>query len=206
MEINLEKIELVKERTGASYADAKEALEHCEGSVVDAIIEIEQKTNMEFNAVDGPSLKDSPIFQKMKAIVDKGNITRIVVRKNGKNYVNFPVTVGVAGAILVPWVVIIGVVAALGYQCEIEFIDGEGQVIDINGKVKGAVDKVSENDTVDSILKAGEKMLDKGKEKWEDFNKEGGTMDQAIDQLEELGGKARKKTQKFLDDIIKKLD
>ena len=42
MEITLEKIELVKDRTGVSYKEAKEALEAAEGSVVDAIINIEE--------------------------------------------------------------------------------------------------------------------------------------------------------------------
>ena len=40
MEITLEKIELVKDRTGVSYAEAKAALEKAGGSVVDAIIMI----------------------------------------------------------------------------------------------------------------------------------------------------------------------
>ena len=42
MEITLEKIELVKDRTGVTYAEAKAALEEAEGSVVDAIISIEE--------------------------------------------------------------------------------------------------------------------------------------------------------------------
>ena len=42
MEITLEKIELVKDRTGVSYREAKEALEEANGSVVDAIINIEE--------------------------------------------------------------------------------------------------------------------------------------------------------------------
>ena len=37
MEITLEKIELVKDRTGVSYREAKSALEEADGSVVDAI-------------------------------------------------------------------------------------------------------------------------------------------------------------------------
>lgn len=206
MEINMEKIELVKEKTGCTYEEAKEALETSEGSVVDAIIALEKKKDEEYNAVNGPSLKDSPIFQKMKEIVDKGNITKIVISKNGKNYVNFPVTVGVAGALLVPWVVIIGVVAALGYQCDIEFVDQDGQVIDLDGKVKGVVSKAEENEKIASFVKTGEMMINKGKEKWDDFSKDGGTMDKAMDTLEDLGSKAKKKGQKLLDDIIKKLD
>ena len=42
MEITLEKIERVKDRTGVSYKEAKEALEAADGSVVDAIIAIEE--------------------------------------------------------------------------------------------------------------------------------------------------------------------
>ena len=42
MEITLEKIELVKDRTGVGYKEAKDALEKTDGSVVDAIILIEE--------------------------------------------------------------------------------------------------------------------------------------------------------------------
>ena len=42
MEITLEKIELVKDRTGVTYKEAKEALEGADGNVVDAIIAIEE--------------------------------------------------------------------------------------------------------------------------------------------------------------------
>lgn len=45
MEITLEKIELVKDRTGVTYAEAKQALEENDGSVVDAIIDIEETVN-----------------------------------------------------------------------------------------------------------------------------------------------------------------
>ena len=141
MEINLEKIELVKDRTGCTYAEAKEALEKAEGSVVDAIIAVEETMSKDYSSVDGGSLKDSPIFAKMKEIVDKGNVSRILVTKDEKTIVNFPLTAGVIGAVLVPWGAIIGIVAALGTQCDISFVDDKGEVIDINGKVVGIYDK-----------------------------------------------------------------
>ena len=131
MDINLEKIELVKDRTGATYAEAKEALEKADGSVVDAIIDLEEKMNKEHDAVDGGSLKDSPIFAKMKEIVEKGNVTRILVRKGNKTIVNFPLTAGVIGAALVPWGAILGIIAAVGTQCDIEFVDDKGEVIGV---------------------------------------------------------------------------
>ena len=141
MEITLEKIEIVKDRTGSTYAEAKAALEAAEGSVVDAIIAIEGKMNEEHDKVDGGSLKDSPIFAKMKEIVDKGNVSRILITKNEKTIVNFPVTAGVIGAVLVPWGAILGIVAAMGTQCSIDFVDDKGNVIDIDGKVIGIYDK-----------------------------------------------------------------
>ena len=122
MEINLEKIELVKDRTGASYAEAKEALEAAEGSVVDAIIAIEEKLNKDYESVDGASLKDSPVFEKLKEIVDKGNVTRILITKDDTTIVNFPVTIGVVGAVLVPWGAILGIAAAVGTKCNIDFV------------------------------------------------------------------------------------
>ena len=42
MEITLEKVDKVIERTGASYKEAKEALEMTDGNVLDAIIYLEE--------------------------------------------------------------------------------------------------------------------------------------------------------------------
>ena len=141
MEITIEKIDLVKDRTGCTYAEAKEALEAAEGSVVDAIIAIEEKHNKDNDRVTGESLKDSPIFLKMKELVEKGNVSRIVVSKGDKTIVNFPVTAGVIGTLLVPWGAILGIVAAMGTQCSIDFVDDKGAVVDIDGKVIGFYDK-----------------------------------------------------------------
>ena len=163
MEITLEKIELVKDRTGSTYAEAKAALEASEGSVVDAIIAIEEKMNVEHDKIDGGSLKDSPIFAKMKEIVDKGNVSRILISKGERTIVNFPLTAGVIGAVLVPWGAILGIIAALGAQCSIDFVDDKGKVFDLDGKVVGVydrakglvvkgVEKVEQGDTLDDLM------------------------------------------------------
>ena len=141
MEITIEKIDLVKDRTGCTYAEAKEALEKSEGSVVDAIIALEEKSNKEHDRITGESLKDSPIFLKMKEIVEKGNVSKIIVSKGDKVIINFPVTAGVIGTLLVPWGAILGIVAAMGAQCSIDFIDENGKAYDIDGKVTGFYDK-----------------------------------------------------------------
>ena len=196
MDINLEKIELVKDRTGSTYAEAKEALEKADGSVVDAIIDLEEKMNKNYDAVDGGSLKDSPVFAKMKEIVDKGNVTKIMIRKGEKTIVNFPVTAGVIGAVLVPWGAILGIVAALGAQCDIGFVDDNGEVIDINGKVVGAYDKAKEA-AQNAFGKAGVDTgkIDKFGDKVEDFAYK------TSDKIQEFGDKSSAKVEEAWDKI-----
>ncbi|HHW94403.1 MAG TPA: DUF4342 domain-containing protein [Mogibacterium sp.] len=189
MEINLEKIELVKERTGATYAESKEALEKANGSVVDAIIDIEENINMNKDAKSSEEskFKDNPTFKKMKEIIEKGNVSRIIIAKNGETYVNFPLTAGVVGAILVPWGVILGIVAALGTQCDIQFVDDKNQVVDINGKVISAYDKAK-----GTTMKGINKVQDKVQDIVDKIDKDGETLDK-------LGDYANKATDKIKD-------
>ena len=185
MDITLEKIELVKDRTGCTYAEAKAALETAEGSVVDAIIAEEEKRNAEHDKVDGESLKDSPIFAKMKEIVDKGNVSRIIVTKGEKTIVNFPLTAGVLGAILVPWGAILGIVAAMGTQCSIDFVDENGKVVDIDGKVIGVydkakglvvkgVEKIEQKETLDELMETIDSLAKKAGKTVKELIKEAG--------------------------------
>jgi hypothetical protein len=187
MEINLEQIELVKDRTGCTYAEAKEALEQHEGSVVDAIIALEEKTNKDHDRITGESLKDSPIFLKMKEIVDKGNVSRIVVSKGDKTVVNFPVTAGVIGTLLVPWGAILGIVAAMGAQCSIDFIDEKGKAVDLDGKVIGFYDK-AKGIVVKSVDKAQTVINDKE------------SIDEVMNTIDSLAKKAGKTVKELIRD------
>ena len=124
MEITLEKIELVKDRTGVSYKEAKEALEAAEGSVVDAIIAIEETVNIK------PGNKASDFadetVSKLKELVKKGNVTKISVKKDEETIVNIPLNVGIVGTIVAPWGVIAAAVAAFGFKCKIELTKDDG--------------------------------------------------------------------------------
>ncbi len=168
MEINLEKIEIVKDRTGSTYAQARDALERSNGSVVDAIIDIEESLNKEYADAAGASLKDSPVFAKIKEIVEKGNVRRILITKAGKTVVDFPLTAGVIGAVLVPWGAIFGIAAAVGTQCEFAFVDEDGNATDINGKVVGFYDKAKE--TITSGIDKAQDIFKGGADKAHDFD------------------------------------
>lgn len=143
MEITLEKIELVKDRTGVSYKEAKDALEANGGSVVDAIISIEE----EINNGDGSKLgnQGSVIVENLKEIVKKGNVSKIVVKKlDGEVLLNVPVNVGILGVVVAPWGMIAAAIAAIGFKCVIEVVKDDGTIIDVSDRTSEAAEKVAE--------------------------------------------------------------
>lgn len=145
MEITLEKIELVKDRTGVTYKEAKEALEAADGSVVDAIINIEEtidaKTNTKFSG------QSSQVIEKLKQLIKKGNVSKIVVKKDDEVILNLPVNIGILGTVIAPIPIIIGTVAAFGTKCIIEVVKEDGTIIDVsemaNENIEAAIEKGS---------------------------------------------------------------
>lgn len=60
------------------------------------------------------------LVKKVKELVKEGNIRRITIKdKSGKSLVEFPLTIGVVGAVLAPILAAIGAIAALVSECTI---------------------------------------------------------------------------------------
>jgi hypothetical protein len=60
------------------------------------------------------------LLKKVKELIAEGNIRKISIHdKDGKEIMNFPLTVGVVGALLAPVLAAIGAVAALIGECTI---------------------------------------------------------------------------------------
>lgn len=146
MEITLEKIELVKDRTGVSYKEAKEALEAAEGSVVDAIIAIEETINLS-SGNKATEFADETV-EKIKELVKKGNVTKISVKRDEETIVNIPLNVGLVGTLVAPWGVIAAAIAAFGFKCQIELTKDDGTVVDISAKAEGLAADVKEKGSV----------------------------------------------------------
>lgn len=73
-----------------------------------------KKKTEEFK-VDGEDL-----LKKVKALIAEGNVRRITIRsKEGKSIAEFPLTVGVVGAVLALPLAAIGTIAALVTECSI---------------------------------------------------------------------------------------
>ena len=78
------------------------------------------------------------IMAKLKELVRKGNVSRIVICKDGKELVNIPVNVGIVGGVVglaaAKWVVIAAVLATVGFGCIVQVIKEDGEVSDVFGK------------------------------------------------------------------------
>lgn len=189
MEITLEKIELVKDRTGVTYAEAKQALEEADGSVVDAIIAIEETINAG-QRVKGFGKKGEALFESIKELINKGNVSKVQVKKDGELILNVPVNAGIVGVMIAPLASVVGVVAAFGFKCTIEVIKTDGTIIDVSDAVTDAMGTVAEksSDIIGEVKvksagiyekskeKAGE-IYEKGKEKAEEV------VDKAADKI-----------------------
>jgi hypothetical protein len=67
------------------------------------------KTRFEEFRVNGGEL-----LNKVKEVIHEGNVRRIILKdEHGKTFMEFPLTVGVVGAIVAPVLAAVGAVAAL---------------------------------------------------------------------------------------------
>jgi hypothetical protein len=60
------------------------------------------------------------VLGQLKNLLEQGNIRRVVVKQRGRTVAEFPLTVGVIGALLAPIVAAIGALTALLTECTIE--------------------------------------------------------------------------------------
>jgi hypothetical protein len=60
------------------------------------------------------------LLAKVKELIHEGNVRRIIIKgKQGKTLVEFPLTIGVVGAVLAPMLAAVGAIAALVTECSI---------------------------------------------------------------------------------------
>ena len=126
MNITLESIDAVRERSGVGYEEARAALEACGGSVVDALVYLEQQKKS----------KTDELLEKVKAIVKEGNVNKIRVKKDEKILLTVPVNVGIVGGLVslaaAPWWGILAAgAAAYGFDVKFEIVKEDGSVTDV---------------------------------------------------------------------------
>ncbi|KJS22675.1 MAG: hypothetical protein VR72_04900 [Clostridiaceae bacterium BRH_c20a] len=130
------KIDLLRERTGVGYKEAKDALDKAGGDVVQALIFIEDER---VNLDEDLQRKGKKIMHQVKEIIRKGNVTKIKLKKGDKTVFEFPVNIGVLGiagaAVSSTFAIVaaLGTVAALAnkYTLEIERPGGKVETQEI---------------------------------------------------------------------------
>jgi Domain of unknown function (DUF4342) len=60
------------------------------------------------------------LIDKMKKLIHEGNVRRVIIKQDDRSIVEFPLTVGVVGAVLAPVLAAVGAIAALVTECTIE--------------------------------------------------------------------------------------
>ena len=162
--ITLEKVDMVRERTMVSYEKAKQALELCEGDVLEALIYIEKTegilndNNESFD--DDEENKTQISIEELKVwfkqIIEKGNIARIKIKKDDIEIIDIPVNAGIAAgvvAIIIPPILAAGVIAAIATKITIEITNEDGSVEIINKQVSKVANEVKNkaNDFADKV-------------------------------------------------------
>lgn len=76
--------------------------------------ETKEKTRTEQFKIDPDRL-----LAEVRRLVSEANVRRISIKQGEHTVVEFPLTIGVAGAVLAPWLAAAGAIAALVTDCSI---------------------------------------------------------------------------------------
>lgn len=115
--ITLEKIDILRQRAGVTYKKAYETLQETGGDVVRALIKLEEEP---LGWTERFQVSGSELAARLKDLIREGNVNRIIVRRGEKVLLDIPVTVGAVSAVLMPYLIAIGMIAAVVTRCTIE--------------------------------------------------------------------------------------
>ena len=127
--ITLEQIDLIMQRAKVSYAEAMEALEHCNGNVVEALLYLEKRDGIKTH-------KPVSSTDKVASFIDKLNATAYIMKKKDRTYVNVPLSVALIAIILCFHVSIVTIIISIIFGVKISII-GEN---DIANKINSTID------------------------------------------------------------------
>ena len=67
------------------------------------------------------------LVDAVKKLLHEGNVRRIVIKQEGRTVAEFPMTVGVVGAVVAPVLAAVGALAAVLTECTIEVERSAGE-------------------------------------------------------------------------------
>lgn len=117
MDDELRKIDMLRERTHLGYEKARELLQEAGGDVVAALILWERRGGGKA-ARAGDVVDD--VAERVRDVVGKGNRTVLRISQGEETYLKIPVTAGIIGAVLAPWLALAGGAAAVLTGCDVK--------------------------------------------------------------------------------------
>ncbi|NLM51523.1 MAG: DUF4342 domain-containing protein [Firmicutes bacterium] len=128
MEITLSKIDLIRERTGLNYKEAKQLLEEANGDVVEALVNFEaeegvlegKRPGMNLGMKGMKNMVSDNVITPIKHFFSQGTRTQIRVRNAEGTLLEIPAFLGIAGAILAPRVTAFTTMALLMARYNLE--------------------------------------------------------------------------------------
>lgn len=135
---DLDKVDAIRRRTGVSYRKAAEALDAHDGDIVKALVALEEEREAESAGhwQERVQVRGGELVERVKQLVHEGNVNRIVIKQNGRTVLAIPVTVGAVGAILAPYLALLGGLAALASHATI-VVERKGQGDDDSSGTEG---------------------------------------------------------------------
>lgn len=147
MKLTLEMIDEVIMRTNCTYKEAKEVLLETEGDVIEAIINLESKGGRKERVAESFDSVTTDLADKLKKLLEKGDVNRITIEKNDKVIMDIPVTAGIVGAVLFSPAVITSVIVALATGHSVKIIKENGEIIDFKEYTDKTMNTVKEKAT-----------------------------------------------------------
>lgn len=62
----------------------------------------------------------SQLVDAVKKLLHEGNVRRVIIKQEGRTIAEFPLTVGVIGAVVAPLLAAVGALAAVLTECTVE--------------------------------------------------------------------------------------
>lgn len=118
--ITLEQIDLIMQRTQASYSEAKEALEQADGDILEALLLIEKKEKFSKKTYKSNT-------EKITSFIDNLNNTTFMMIKGDRTYIDVPLSIAIIMFILCFYVSFIALIISLIMGVRIQ-IKGENEI------------------------------------------------------------------------------
>jgi len=149
MSINLEKIDLLKERANVGYKEAKEALEQCDGDLVEALIWLEENEKIKPNTDKtqeerprrpyGARRPENDFGRKFEDGVKNMHKMRFKIFKDDDTLLSLPVTVAIVVGVFTLPMSLVALLAAVLFRYHIAIEKPDGETIIVDEKVKETV-------------------------------------------------------------------